>query len=175
MVYIIYTIFREVFMPKKTIGAVKNVLASGLILALLAMPLFFSGCKDGLLASTPTPTPGDYFSDITFEVTGTGGTTQANINYGDEKYVDCSSTSQLRWICTGVTPAGCVSSDSPCYLASQALPWSTTISTCKGHPVKIGVSEGMSGTAILKIYNDGVLVAQNEIDFLGNLEYNVPN
>ena len=162
-------------MPKNPDNDVKKVLITGLMLAVLTIPVYFSGCKINPNPATPTPTPGSYFTDITFEVTGNSGTTQANINYGDEKYIDCSNPGQLRWICTGVTPAGCASSDSPCYLANVTLPWSVTISTCKGHPVKIGVSEGMAGTATLKIYDNGVLVAQNEIDLLGNLEYNIPN
>ncbi len=161
-------------MFKNMIGSGKKVFVAVLILSVLAMPLFFSGCKKSLISPSPTPTPAVYFTDITFEVTGTGGTDHADVNYGDEKYIDCSNTGQLRWICTGVTPIGCVSADSPCSYSNTQLPWTATISTCKGHPVKIEIAELQSGTATVKISQDGVLVAQTVIDGLGSLEYSIP-
>lgn len=143
------------------------------------------GCPNLIpIPPTPTPTPRpDYFVDITFEVIGTN-VSGADVSYGDKKYVDCNNPSQLRWICTGVSPplGQCATEDTPCTDNLTGPSWSHTYATCKGTGVKLGaVALGNpEGNLILKIKKDGNVVAQTQYDsngFIwgGTLEYYIPS
>jgi hypothetical protein len=131
------------------------------LLTILGASAVLAGCDIFPFPNPPHPTPPpNYFCNITYEVTGTGGTNHADITFGDEKYCDPNDPNHLVWLSTT--------------LSSAPLPQSFTEYTCKGHPVKLGVCEMQSGTAILTIKNEGNIVAQKEVDFLGSLEYNIP-
>jgi hypothetical protein len=124
----------------------------------------------------PTPKPVEYNCNITYEVIGSGNADHADISYGDEKYVDCNNPSKLHWICTGVSPlpGHCATTDTPCIEDNSQLPWSYTTSTCKGHPVKLGIGCLQNGALTLRIKKNGVTVAEKQVNWLGNLEYNIP-
>ena len=62
-----------------------------------------------------------------------------------------------------------------------SLPWTKTVSTCKGHPVSMGaIVTGKDRTMTFNIYDKDVLVATETFEsngFLwgGTLEYSIPN
>jgi hypothetical protein len=110
------------------------------------------------------PDPVEYFTDITYKVTSTSVLTPT-INYGDLKYSDPNKPNELVWDVVTVT--------------SAKLPWTKTVNTCVGHPVRIGSIVSGGGTMTFEIYNNNVLVASKTFEsngFLwgGNLEYNIP-
>jgi hypothetical protein len=103
----------------------------------------------------------EYFTNITYEVTSTGDVLTPNINYGDLKYSDPNKPTELVWDFTTATAA--------------KLPWTKTVSTCVGHPVRMGaIVSGNNRTMTFKIYNNNVLVASKTFESNGNLEYNIP-
>jgi hypothetical protein len=108
-----------------------------------------------------------YFTNITYQVTGTGSVTNADITYGNEKYSSSQYPDSLIWDYTS--------------LPSYTLPFSYTESTCVDHPVKLSaVAAGKSGaTLILTILDNGVAVAtatytSNGFLWGGVLVYNIP-
>jgi len=112
------------------------------------------------------PDPVEYFTNIKYEVTSTGDVLTPDINYGDLKYSDPNKPNELVWLSTTATDA--------------KLPWTKTVNTCVGHPVRMGaIVGGNNRTMTFKIYNNNVLVASKTFEsngFLwgGNLEYNIP-
>lgn len=113
------------------------------------------------------PPPIEYFTDITYEVIGTGGLNPLTVNYGDLKYGYPNYPDSLIW--NVITEE------------DVEVPWSKTVNTCVGHPVKMGViTSGKDKTMTFNIYDDEVLVATKTFEsngFLwgGTLEYNIPN
>ncbi|MFA5974518.1 MAG: hypothetical protein WC780_19365 [Lentimicrobiaceae bacterium] len=134
------------------------------LLCLLALSVLLFSCEKGDI--TP-PDPIEYFTDITYEVTFTGASFTPTINYGDLKYSLPNYPDSLVWNYVTVSNA--------------VLPWSKTVNTCVGHPVRIGaIVSGTDRTMTFNIYNNAVLVASKTFEsngFLwgGNLEYNIPN
>ena len=133
------------------------------VLFLLIMLISFVACtKNNGITSDSV----EYFTNITYEVTSTGAVLTPNINYGDLKYSNSSYPDSLIWNVITVS--------------SAVLPWSETVSTCVGHPVKIGaIVAGNNRTMTFNIYNNKKLVATKTFEsngFLwgGNIEYNIP-
>ena len=136
--------------------------AFALFLAFSIVTLF-SGCEP-----LEDPPPVEYFTDITYEVVGTGTVEFSEITYGDLKYANQNYPDSLIWLSTTVSGA--------------VLPWTKTINTCVGHPVKLSaISTGNRGSSIiLRIYDDEDLVAEKTYEsngFLwgGILEYSIPH
>ena len=124
------------------------------------------GCEKGDIIVPPDDP--ELFTDITYEVVGSGDVEFAEITYGDLKYSDPDDPNLLVW--ESVSNPGSV------------LPQSYLTNTCVGHPVKLSaIATGHRGsTLVLKIYNDGVVVADTTFSsngFLwgGVLEYDIPN
>lgn len=124
------------------------------------------GCEKGDIIIPPDDP--ELFTEITYEVIGTGDVEFAEITYGDLKYSDPNNPNLLVWE----------------YESNQGsvLPQSYLTNTCVGHPVKLSaVASGHSGsTLVLKIFDDDVLVADtiyssNGFLWGGTLEYNIPN
>jgi hypothetical protein len=123
------------------------------------------GCEKGDIIPPDDP---ELFTDITYEVIGSGSVEYAEITYGDLKYSDSNNPNLLVW--ESVSNPGSV------------LPQSYLTNTCVGHPVKLSaIASGNNGsTLVLKIFDNGVLVADTTYSsngFLwgGILEYNIPN
>jgi hypothetical protein len=109
----------------------------------------------------------EYFTDITYEVTGIN-VTNADITYGDEKYSDANNPNLLVWLSTSES--------------SALLPKVYASNTCVGHPVKLSaIAAGHSGASLtLRIKDSNKVVAEityNSNGFLwgGILEYNIPS
>ena len=124
------------------------------------------GCEKGDIIVPPDDP--ELFTDITYEVIGSGDVEFAEITYGDLKFSDPDDPNLLVW----------ESVSNP----SSVLPQSYLTNTCVGHPVKLAaIAAGHIGsTLVLKIYNDDLLVADtiyssNGVLWGGTLEYNIPN
>ena len=136
----------------------KNILT---LLAIFSL-LLFSCEKDDIIP----PDDPELFTDITYEVVGEG-ITFSDINYGDLKYSLPNYPDSLHWEFI--------------HLAGEDLPWSKTVNTCTGHPVKLTVTHfGDKGKSLtLKIFDDGVLVVDSTMVsngiILGGIQYNIPN
>jgi len=132
------------------------------ILAIFSLILF--SCEKNDIIPPDDP---ELFTDITYEVVGTGDLNPLTVNYGDLKYSLPNYPDSLVWETVTVTDV--------------EVPWNKTVNTCTGHPVKIGViTTGKDRTMTFNIYDDGVLVATKTFEsngFLwgGNLEYLIPN
>jgi len=115
----------------------------------------------------PPPDETEYFTDITYEVTQTGDELTPDITYGSWVYSDPNDPNTLVW--------------QELRAEDVTLPWSETVSTCKGHPVSMGaIVIGNDRTMTFNIYDKDVLVATKTFEsngFLwgGDLEYNIPN
>jgi len=123
------------------------------------------GCEKGDIIVPPDET--EYFTDITYEVTSTGDILTPDITFGSWIYSDPNDPNTLVWEEKRAEDA--------------VLPWTKTVSTCKGHPVSMGaIVTGKDRTMTFKIYNKDVRVAEETFEsngFLwgGTLEYNIPN
>jgi len=132
------------------------------LFALLISFVLFGCEKDDIIP----PDDPELFTEITYEVLGTGDLNPLTVNYGDLKYSLPNYPDSLVWEVVTVTEV--------------EVPWSKTVETCTGHPVKIGViTSGKDRTMTFNIYDGGVLVASETFEsngFLwgGNLEYNIP-
>ena len=132
------------------------------LLAIFSL-LLFSCEKDDIIP----PDDPELFTDITYEVIGTGDLNPLTVNYGDLKYRLPNFPDSLVWNVVTVEQV--------------QVPWSKTVNTCTGHPVRIGVvTAGKDRTMTFNIYDDGVLVAtetfiSNGFLWGGNLEYDIPN
>jgi len=115
----------------------------------------------------PPPDETEYFTDITYEVTQTGDELTPDITYGSWTYSLPNYPDSLVW--------------QELRAEDVLLPWTKTVSTCKGHPVSMGaIVTGNDRTMTFNIYDKDVLVATKTFEsngFLwgGNLEYNIPN
>jgi len=131
------------------------------ILAIFSL-ILFSCEKDDIIPPDET----EYFTDITYEVTGTGDPTP-DVTYGSWTYSLPNYPDSLVW--------------QELRAVDVLLPWSKTVNTCKGHPVSMGaIVTGKDMTMTFNIYDKDVLVATKTFEsngFLwgGNLEYNIPN
>ena len=135
-----------------------------LTLLLIASGFIMIGCEKDI---TPPPDDPELFTDITYEVVGSVDLNPLTVNYGDLKYSLPNYPDSLVWNVVTVN--------------TVSVPWSKTVNTCTGHPVRIGViTAGKDRTMTFNIYDDGVLVAtktfvSNGFLWGGNLEYNIPN
>jgi hypothetical protein len=135
-----------------------------ILLAALLIGIFFIGCEKDIV---PPPDDPELFTDITYEVIGSVNLNPLTVNYGDLKYSLPNYPDSLVWEVVTID--------------NVTVPWSKTVNTCTGHPVKIGViTAGKDRTMTFNIYDDGVLVATETFEsngFLwgGNLEYNIPS
>jgi len=134
------------------------------LLIALFMGLLLIGCeKDDII---PPDDPIEYFTDITYEVTQTGDVLTPDITYGSWIYSDPNNPNTLFW--------------QELRAEDVSLPWTKTVSTCKGHPVSMGaIVTGNDRTMTFNIYDKDVLVATKTFEsngFLwgGNLEYDIP-
>ena len=134
------------------------------LLALLAVfTLLFISCETEDIIP---PDETEYFTDIKYEVTGTGDLTP-DVTYGSWTYSLPNYPDSLVW--------------QELRAVDVLLPWSKTVNTCKGHPVSMGaIVTGNDMTMTFNIYDKDVLVATKTFEsngFLwgGNLEYNIPN
>ena len=134
-----------------------------LTLLLIASGFIMIGCEKDIV---PPPDPIEYFTDITYEVIGVGVDIIYSLTYGGWIYSDPNDPITLVWQSTSLGAT-----------ESAALPWSKTVSTCKGHPVSLNAKTGKKDASlILNIYDDGVLVATKTDDnWLVPLTYNIPN
>lgn len=134
-----------------------------LLLALAVFALLLVSCE-----KTPIipPDETEYFTDITYEVTQTGAELTPDITYGSWTYALANYPDSLVW--------------QELRAEDVLLPWTKTVSTCKGHPVSMGaIVTGKDRTMTFNIYDKEVLVATKTFEsngFLwgGNLEYDIP-
>jgi len=134
------------------------------LLALLAVfTLLFVSCETEDII--PPDDPIEYFTDITYEVIGVNVDVIYSLTYGGWIYSDPNDPNTLIWnsVSLGATE-------------HADLPWTKTVSTCKGHPVSLNAKTGKKDASlILNIYDDGVLVATKTDDnWLVPLTYDIP-
>jgi hypothetical protein len=133
------------------------------LLFLLAFSVLLFSCETEDIIP---PDETEYFTDITYEVSSTGAELTPDITYGSWTYSLTNYPDSLVWQ----------------ELRSEdvLLPWTNTVSTCKGHPVSMGaIVTGIDRTMTFKIYDKDLLVAEKTFEsngFLwgGNLEYDIP-
>ena len=131
---------------------------------LLALFILFVGCEKDVVIP---PDETEYFTDITYEVTSTGDVLTPDITYGSWIYSDPNNPNTLFW--------------QELRAEDAVLPWTKTVSTCKGHPVSMGaIVTGKGRTMTFNIYDKDVLVAtvtfeSNGFLWGGTLEYDIPN
>jgi len=123
------------------------------------------GCEKGGIIIPPDDT--ELFTDITYEVTSIGAELTPDVTYGSWTYSLPNYPDSLVW--------------QELRAEDVLLPWTKTVSTCKGHPVSMGaIVTGKDMTMTFNIYDKDVLAATETFEsngFLwgGNLEYNIPN
>ena len=133
------------------------------LLFLLAFSVLLFSCETEDIIP---PDETEYFTDITYEVTQTGAELTPDITYGSWTYSLPNYPDSLVW--------------QELRAEDVLLPWSVTVSTCKGHPVSMGaIVTGNDMTMTFNIYDKDVLVATKTFEsngFLwgGNLEYLIP-
>ena len=113
------------------------------LLFLLAFSVLLFSCETEDIIP---PDETEYFTDITYEVTGSDDLTP-DITYGSWTYSLPNYPDSLVW--------------QELRAEDVLLPWTKTVSTCKGHPVSIGaIQSGNKGaTLTFNIYDKDVLVA----------------
>jgi len=123
------------------------------------------GCEKGDIIIPPDDP--ELFTDITYEVTSIGAELTPDVTYGSWTYSLPNYPDSLVW--------------QELRAEDVLVPWTKTVSTCKGHPVSMGaIVTGEDMTMTFNIYDKDVLVATKTFEsngFLwgGNLEYNIPN
>jgi hypothetical protein len=123
------------------------------------------GCEKGGIIIPPDDP--ELFTDITYEATSIGAELTPDVTYGSWTYSLPNYPDSLVW--------------QELRAEDVLLPWTKTVSTCKGHPVSMGaIVTGKDMTMTFNIYDKDVLVAtetfeSNGLLWGGNLEYNIPN